>query len=118
MIPALAVAVCIHRTRSDKMQFIYRLLFVIPMVIPGLVIALIWRSFFFESTNGLLNRLLYSTGAFNLLCHLDTWFHWGGIFTPTHAPAWLGDPNLILIACIVWGFPWVASFAVLTHLAK
>jgi ABC-type glycerol-3-phosphate transport system permease component len=33
-------------------------------------------------------------------------------------PAWLGDPRLILTSCIVWGFPWVGSFAVLTHLAK
>jgi ABC-type glycerol-3-phosphate transport system permease component len=33
-------------------------------------------------------------------------------------PAWLGDPRLIVTACIVWGFPWVGSFAVLTHLAK
>ena len=118
MIPALAVAVCIHRSRSDWLQYLYRLLFVVPMVIPGLVVALIWRGLFFESTNGLLNRMLYSTGIFNLLCHFDTWFNWGGIFTPAHSPAWLGDPQLILVACIVWGFPWVGSFAVLTHLAK
>lgn len=33
-------------------------------------------------------------------------------------PAWLGDPRLILSAAVLWGFPWVGSFAVLTHLAK
>ena len=80
MIPALAVAVCIHRCRSAKMQFLYRTLFVIPMVIPGLVIVLIWRSFFFEATTGFLNKFLFSTGIFNLLCHLDSWFGWGGVF--------------------------------------
>jgi len=118
MIPALLVAVCIHRCRSVRMQFIYRTLFVIPMVIPGLVVVLIWRSFFFEATSGYLNRFLYSTGLFDVLSHLDKLFNWGGIFVPGQSPAWLGDPRLILVACVVWGFPWVGSFAVLTHLAK
>ncbi len=118
MIPALLVAVCIHRCRSVKMQFLYRTLFVIPMVIPGLVVVLIWRSFFFEANSGFLNRFLNSTGLMGLLTWLDGFFHWGGVFVQGQAPAWLGDPRLILTACVVWGFPWVGSFAVLTHLAK
>ncbi len=118
MIPALMVAVCIHRCRSVRMQFFYRAMFVVPMVIPGLVVVLIWRSFFFEATSGYLNRFLLSSGLFDLLVRMDQWFHWGGIFVPGQMPAWLGDPRLILTACVVWGFPWVGSFAVLTHLAK
>jgi ABC-type glycerol-3-phosphate transport system permease component len=118
MIPALLVAVCIHRCRSVKLQFFYRTMFVVPMVIPGLVVALIWRSFFFEATSGYLNAFLHATGLFNLLVHLDQALQWGGLFVQGQEPAWLGDPRLILTACIVWGFPWVGSFAVLTHLAK
>ncbi len=118
MIPALLVAVCIHRCRSEKMQFLYRILFVIPMVIPGLVVVLIWRSFFFEATAGYLNKFLFSTGIFDILVKLDAFFHWGGVFVHGQCPAWLGDPKLIIVACIVWGFPWVGSFAVLTYLAK
>jgi ABC-type glycerol-3-phosphate transport system permease component len=118
MIPALMVAVCIHRCRSVRMQFFYRAMFVVPMVIPGLVVVLIWRSFFFEATSGYLNRFLLSSGLFDLLVRMDQWFHWGGIFVPGQMPAWLGDPRLILTSCIVWGFPWVGSFAVLMHLAK
>lgn len=118
MAPAILVAVLIHRCRNSGMQYLYRILFVIPMVIPGLVIALIWRSFFFEANSGFLNQFLHATGIFNLLCKLDAIFGWGNIFVPGTNPAWLGDPRLILIACIVWGFPWVGSFAVLTHLAK
>jgi ABC-type sugar transport system permease subunit len=34
MVIALLVAVCIHRCRSERLQYVYRLLFVIPMVIP------------------------------------------------------------------------------------
>jgi len=118
MIPALLVAVCIHRVSSARMQFFYRILFVIPMVIPGLVIALIWRSFFFEATSGYLNQFLSVTGLQNLLIHMDQWFNWGGVFKDGANPAWLGDGRLVLTACIVWGFPWVGSFAILTYLAK
>src|SRR5882672_7534549 len=39
MIPAIVVAVWIHRCRSERVQFFYRLLFVVPMVVPGLVLA-------------------------------------------------------------------------------
>ena len=118
MIPAIAVAVWIHRCRSERMQYVYRLLFVVPMVIPALVIALIWRSFFFEATQGYLNQFLEASGLFTLLCRLDAFLGWGGIFVEGTRPAWLGDPRLILVSCVVWGFPWVGSFAVLTHLAK
>lgn len=118
MIPALFVAVAIHRCKSDKMQFLYRTLFVVPMVIPGLVVVLIWRSFFFEATSGYLNQFLVNTGLFNVLCNLDQFFNWGGVFVAGKMPAWLGDPKLIIAACVIWGFPWVGSFAVLTHLAK
>jgi multiple sugar transport system permease protein/raffinose/stachyose/melibiose transport system permease protein len=102
MLPALAVAVCIHRCRSFRAQYVYRSLFAVAMVIPGLVVALLWRSFFFEPTGGYLNRFLHAT------C----------LLARGQMPAWLGDPNLILPACVIWGFPWVGSFAVLTYLAK
>lgn len=118
MIPALLVAVCIHRCVSTKMQFLYRALFVIPMVIPGLVIVLIWRSFFFETTSGYLNWFLQGSGAIQWLAWLDTQFGWGEIFVVGKNAAWLGDPRLIVLSCIIWGFPWVGSFAVLTYLAK
>jgi ABC-type glycerol-3-phosphate transport system permease component len=118
MIPALLVAVCIHRCRSERMNFFYRTLFVVPMVIPGLIVVLIWRSFFFEATSGYLNKFLINSGLFDLLIRMDRAFNWGGVFVEGQLPAWLGDPRLIITACIVWGFPWVGSFAVLTHLAK
>ncbi|HMP76623.1 MAG TPA: ABC transporter permease subunit [Kiritimatiellia bacterium] len=118
MIPALFVAVCIHRCKSERMNFLYRTLFVVPMVIPGLIVVLIWRSFFFEATSGYLNKFLLGSGLFDFLIRLDQAFNWGGVFVEGQMPAWLGDPRLIITACIVWGFPWVGSFAVLTHLAK
>ncbi|MGD9613506.1 MAG: ABC transporter permease subunit, partial [Kiritimatiellia bacterium] len=138
MIPALLVAVCIHRASSEKMQFFYRTLFVVPMVIPGLITVLIWRSFFFEATAGYLNQFLDWTGLMTLLQHAGTFvsgrladpnlgglaksflesFDWLTAFKAGTSPAWLGDPKIIIIACVIWGFPWVGSFAVLMHLAK
>jgi ABC-type glycerol-3-phosphate transport system permease component len=118
MLPPIAVAVWISRCRSEKLQYLYRLMFVVPMVVPGLVIALIWRTFFFEATQGYLNEFLDRTHLLVLLSRLDVFFGWGGIFVEGVRPAWLGDPRLVLVACVVWGFPWVGSFAVLTHLAK
>lgn len=118
MLVALLVAVCIHRCRSEKIQYFYRLLFVIPMVIPPLVVALIWRSFFFEATNGYLNRFLHAFHLFPLLHHMAPWMGWGDAFAGMTKPAWLGDPRLLMTSVIIWGFPWISSLAILTHLAK
>lgn len=118
MLVALMVAVCIHRCRSDKLQYLYRLLFVIPMVIPPLVIALIWRSFFFEATNGYLNRFLEAAHLYPVLDWIAPWFGWGDAFSGGAKPAWLGDPRLLMTSVIIWGFPWISSLAILTHLAK
>jgi ABC-type glycerol-3-phosphate transport system permease component len=118
MLPAIAVAVWIHRCRSERVQYFYRLMFVVPMVVPGLVIALIWRTFFFEATQGYLNEFLEASGLLTLLARMDVFFGWGGMFVEGVRPAWLGDPRLVITACVIWGFPWVGSFAVLTHLAK
>ncbi|MGY8997434.1 MAG: hypothetical protein ACKVH7_13405, partial [Alphaproteobacteria bacterium] len=116
MIPPLFVAVAIHRCRSEKLQFWYRTMFVIPMVIPPLVIALIWRSFFFEATSGYLNQFIDLLNLKSMLNFIAPLFGWGDAFAKASAPAWLGDPNLVMTACIVWGFPWISSLAVLTHL--
>jgi len=118
MIPAIVVAVCIHRCSSARVQHLYRFLFVIPMIIPPLVGVLIWRTLFFEATTGYFNLFLDATGLHDVLVWLDGALGWGGVFHADRNPAWLGDPNLILAAVILWGFPWVGSFAILTHLAK
>ena len=118
MIPPLFVAVAVHRCRNDRLQFVYRALFVVPMVIPPLIIALIWRSFFFEATSGYLNRFIDVLHLQPVLNFAAPLFGWGEVFREASSPAWLGDPRLLMTACIIWGFPWISSLAVLTHLAK
>ena len=99
MIPAIAVAVWIHRCSSERMQYLYRLLFVIPMVIPALVIALIWRSFFFEATQGYLNQFLEASGLFALAVQARRIFRLGRHFYRGHPAGLVGrssvDPGFL-----------------------
>jgi ABC-type sugar transport system permease subunit len=70
MVPSILTAVVLHRVKSDRWQYIYRVLFVIPMIIPGLVTLLIWKQFF-DSTTGILNVTLNATGGMRILQWLD-----------------------------------------------
>jgi len=115
MIPSILLAVLIHRLKSDRWQFIYRVLLVIPMIVPALVTLFIWK-FFFDPSLGVLNRLLDVTGMKGVLVSLDHLFGWGVFFAD--APiAWLSQPGLILPSLFLWGFPWIGVVGVLIFLA-
>ncbi len=85
------------RTRP-QLQHFYRVLFIIPMVVPMLVVLLIW-SFIYDGEVGLLNALLEGVG----LQHLTR--------------GWLAEPDVALFAIMGVGFPWVQGTAVLIYLA-
>ena len=116
MIPSIILAVLIHRLRSDRWQYIYRALLVVPMIVPGLVTLFIWK-FFFDPNLGALNRVLDATGLKHLLVWLDhSWFHWNIFFE--HVPVgWLTQPELVLPSLFLWGFPWIGTVGVLIYLA-
>ena len=115
MLPSILTAVVLHRLASDRWQYFYRVLFVIPMIIPGMVYLLLWK-FFYDPTQGVLNRLLNASGGMAVLNGLDTLFHWG-IFQAGQNPSWLGDAKLVIPSLIFWGFPWVGVVGVLIFLA-
>lgn len=71
MWPCIFAAIVLHRLRNAKAQYIYRVLFVVPMVIPHLVTLLIWKSFY-DPNVGILNAFLRSTGLMHLLSWLDS----------------------------------------------
>jgi raffinose/stachyose/melibiose transport system permease protein len=116
MWPSIFAAVCIHRLKSDRWQYGYRVLFVIPMIIPQMVGLLIWK-FFYDPNVGIFNRVLIGTGLDNVLIWLDKWVLHLGVFTAPFKPAWLGDPSLIIPSLLFWGFPWVGVVGVLIYLA-
>jgi len=115
MIPSILLAVVIHRLRSDRWQYFYRVLLVVPMIVPTLVTLFLWK-FFFDPHLGLLNHTLDAIGGKDLLVWLDGVFGWGVFFAD--APiGWLAQPELILPALFLWGFPWIGSVGVLIYLA-
>ena len=115
MIPSVAMAVMIHRLKSDRWQYLYRVLLVVPMIVPGLVTLFIWK-FFFDPNLGLLNRILDATGLKSVLVQLDQWLGWG-VFYAEVPIGWLSQPELILPALFLWGFPWIGAVGVLIYLA-
>jgi ABC-type sugar transport system permease subunit len=71
MLPAIITAVCLHRVKGERLQFFYRAMFVIPMVVPGIVLMLLWKAFY-EPTNGAVNMLLRSTGLLSVLSGISS----------------------------------------------
>ncbi len=116
LIPSIFVAVLIHRVTSDKWQYWYRVLLVVPMIVPSLVTLFIWK-FFFDPNLGVLNKVLDATGIKSLLVFLDDTIFHAGLFQSDVPIAWLSQPDLIVPSLIVWGFPWIGTVGVLIYLA-
>lgn len=116
MIPSIITAVVINRLKSEQMNYFYKVLFVIPMIIPGMVYLLLWK-FFFEPNIGIFNEILIKLRIMDILIWLDGKLGWGGIFKEGTMPVWLGNENLVIPAFIIWGFPWVGVVGVLLYLA-
>ncbi|TVR52019.1 MAG: sugar ABC transporter permease [Puniceicoccaceae bacterium] len=115
LIPSIMLAVLIHRLKSDAWQYWYRVLVVVPMIVPQLVTLFIWK-FFFDPNLGILNQVLDLTGLKTVLVGIDGLFGWG-IFLEGIPVGWLSEPRLIIPALIIWGFPWIGSVGVLIYLA-
>lgn len=96
-------ALLIYHLASSRAGYVYRVLFMIPMVVPLIVVLLTWK-FVYHPYDGILNRLLGAVGLESLQ-HI-----------------WLGDFDTALWAVIGIGFPWVtglgiSGFALLIYLA-
>lgn len=115
MIPSIAMAVVIHRLKNDRWQYLYRVLLVVPMIVPSLVTLFIWK-FFFDPNIGLLNRLLDATGGKAALVWLDRVLGWN-LFHEGVPIGWLSQPELVLPSLFLWGFPWIGAVGVLIYLA-
>ena len=100
LIPSIIVALLIFHLKNEKHQYIYRVLFVVPMIIPGIVYMLLWK-FFYEPNIGLLNQVFMAFG----------------LIDPELPPMWLADPKLVIPSLIFMGFPWVGVVSVLIFLA-
>ena len=100
MIIPIITAAILHHIISDRWGYAYRVLFVIPMVIPAMVFILMWK-YFYEPNAGILNEVLRAAG---MLGH-------------TEISQWLSSEYLLIPSLIFMGFPWVGVFGVLIYLA-
>jgi ABC-type sugar transport system permease subunit len=92
----LLVAELIFNMRAPRAQYWYRVLLVVPMVVPGVVGILLWQ-FIYDPNVGLLNSIV---GVFGL-----------------PPQAWLNNPRLALYSLMFMGFPFVSGIPVLIFLA-
>lgn len=116
MLPSIAIAVLIHRVSSQRWQYWYRVMLVVPMVVPGLVTLFVWQNLYLDPNWGIVNKVFNVLGIKSMLVGLDRFFGWN-IFQPGMPIAWLSQPELIIPSLILWGFPWIGSVGVLIFLA-
>ncbi len=94
----LLVAKLIHSLPTERARHTYRLIFLVPIVVPGVAVQLIWMGLVYAD-GGLLNELLRAAG-------LEQW-----------VTGWLSDPDTALWAVALVGFPFVGGFEVLVYYA-
>ncbi len=94
----LIVAKLIYSLPRERSRYIYRIIFLVPIVVPGVAVQLIWGGMIY-SEHGLLNELLRAINLEQL----------------THG--WLSDPRTVLGAIVMMGFPFVGGFDVLIYYA-
>lgn len=95
VIPPFIAAELIFHVRSKRLQYLYRTLFVFPLIVPSIVLILLWA--YYYRGDGLLNQGL---GVFGI-----------------QPIRWLTDPNIALYSLILMGFPWISAFNLLIFYA-
>jgi len=93
----LIMAEFVMRVKSKKAANFYKYAFIVPMVIPSVVIIMLWRWIY--DYNGLLNGILSMIGLERFVT------------------SWLGDAKTALGAVIGYNFPWVAGIQFLIFLS-
>ena len=88
----------VHNVRNKRVQNFFKMSFIVPMVVPAMVITLLWR-WILAGDFGAFNILLNQIGLGNL------------------ARPWLGLPSTSLTAMLFIGFPWVSGLPFLLYLA-
>ncbi len=94
----LAVARLIFGLSSERARYLYRVLFLFPIVVPGVAGTRIWRSLIYGD-RGVVNEALRTVGLEGL------------------ARGWLADPSSALWAVAFIGFPFAGGINILIYYA-
>lgn len=98
LVPSLIVAELIFELRNRTAGDFFRTVFLLPTLVPAMVVVLTWR-FIYHPSYGLINTFLGSIGL-GALQH-----------------DWLGSYETALPSLVFFGFPWVNGISVLILLA-
>jgi len=90
----LLVAELVFWLKNKRLSFLFRSAFVLPYMVPGIVITFLWRMMY-QPEAGLINQVLQILG-------LEHWQR-----------AWLGDESWAIWSIVFAGFPYVDIFAFL-----
>ena len=107
LVPALIIAVVLYHVASERLRYYFRVMFVLPLVVPGIVYWMVWKLLYQPAPSGIFNAILLP---------MEQWIQGLG-YDVTLAHNWLADPRTALGAVIFLGFPWVNTLGVLIYLA-
>ncbi|TBL70823.1 carbohydrate ABC transporter permease [Paenibacillus thalictri] len=93
----LIAAVMVYHLKSKEVAHVVRVLFILPLVVPGIVVIRIWSTIYEQG--GALNQLLKLVG-------LGEYTH-----------AWLGEQGTALGSLIFYNFPWIGGIFFLLYMA-
>ncbi len=99
LVMALVAAELVLSVRNERTRMIWKIVFVIPMVVPRAVNYLMW-AFIYDPQVGMLNQLLNLVGLGEL------------------AQPWLGQSSTALASLAFIGFPFVSTLAFLIFVAS
>jgi raffinose/stachyose/melibiose transport system permease protein len=98
MIMPLVVAKLIFSLSSERASYVYRILFLFPIVVPHVANYLIWRGLVYGE-DGLVNHMLVAIGLGD------------------YARAWFSSPSFVLWAIAFIGFPFAGGINILIYYA-
>lgn len=95
MLPTILASVVLFRIRGARIKYVYRVLLVLPMVVPAMVFTLLWI-FILGNEFGAINGLLVELGFERI--------------------PFLGNPELIKWTILLSGIPFVTANSLLIYL--
>jgi raffinose/stachyose/melibiose transport system permease protein len=98
MTAPLIIAKLIFSLKSERARYLYRVLFLIPIVVPGVATLMIWQGMIYGDS-GFLNEVLRLAGRDDL------------------TRGWLTDPRTVLWAIVFIGFPFAGGINILIYYA-
>jgi raffinose/stachyose/melibiose transport system permease protein len=107
LVPPLIIAVVLYHVASERLRYYFRVMFVLPLVVPGIVYWMVWKLLYQPAPSGVFNAILLP---------IEHWLQSHG-HDVSLAQNWLADPRTALGAVIFLGFPWINTLGVLIYLA-